>query len=144
MMMMSVTAVRKVLGLGAAVLDPLDMVSAIEKGLSVAALDRVAEAISPHDEAFKYRIVPRPTLSRRRKDPSHRLTTEESGRLARLAKVWAFALDVWGDEAEARDFLGRAHPLLDGRKPIELILANDFGAGVVENVLGGLKYGTSI
>ena len=141
---MSVSAMTEVLGLGAAGLESLALVSAIEKGLPVSALDRLSEAISPDDETFKYRIVPRPTLTRRRKDPSHRLTTEESGRLARLAKVWAFAVEVWGEEAQARSFLSRSHPMLDGRKPLELVLANDFGADVVENILGGLKYGIAV
>lgn len=138
------SSVTEVLGLGATELPPLAFVSAIEEGLSVAALDRLAEAVSPEDESFKYRLVPRPTLTRRRKDPSHRLTAEESSRLARVAKVWAFAVEVWGGAAEARAFLSRPHPLLEGRKPIEVVLANDFGAALVQEVLGGLEFGIAI
>ena len=86
--------------------------SAIENGLSVAALDCLADAIPPNDETFQSLIVPRPTLMRRRKDSAYRLTSEESGRLTRLAKVWAFAVEVWGSESEARDVLHRPHPML--------------------------------
>ncbi len=140
-MMISMPALTGALGLEPGLREPLAFVSALEEGLSVLALDHLAEVIAPNDETFKYLIVPRPTLMRRRKGPSRRLSTEESGRLTRVAKIWAFAFQVWGSEAEARDFLGRPHPLLDGRKPIDLALASDFGGDIVENVLGGLHYG---
>src|SRR3954451_5138906 len=108
---------------------PLRLVSMIEQGLPVAALDRVSAAVSPHDPGFRHLVVPRATLTRRRKHHDPRLSAEESGRLARIAGVWAFALNVWGhDEEEARAFLFRPHPLLEMRRPIDLALGSELGA----------------
>lgn len=123
--------------------DPLRLAASIEAGLPVAALDRVAEAVAPGDEAFRHRLVPRATLARRRAAGGRRLSPEEGARVARLAAVFGLAREAWGDEAEARDFLARPHPLLDGRRPLDVALATDLGARLVERVLGRLMHGTA-
>ena len=64
--------------------------------------------------------------------------------MARLAEVWAFACEVWGGEGEARDFLFRAHPLLEGRRPVDVVLANEFGRPLVDGILGRLQYGSAV
>ena len=70
----------------------LTLAYSVEKGLPVSALDRFAGRVSPQDvRRFTYRVVPKPTLERRRRD-KQLLTTEESDRLARVAKVFAFGL----------------------------------------------------
>src|SRR5918996_10790 len=90
----------------------------VEKGLPVSALDKFAGRVSPQDvRLFTYRVVPKPTLERRRKAKRH-LTTEESDRLARVAKVFAFGLEVFRDEAKVRDFINRPHPMLEGKAPL--------------------------
>ena len=122
-------------------LSPLGMVAMIEKGLPVGALERVSRSVAPADSSFKYQIVARATLARRNRQAGKRLSAEESGRLARLAAIWAMANDVWGGADEARSFLFRQHPLLEGRRPIEVVLGTELGARLVENILGGLKYG---
>ena len=122
-------------------LSVFDLISKLERGLSVAALDRLASALAPEDRAFKYRIVPRPTYVRRKKD--RRLSFEESARLARLARIWAFAKEVWGSEEEARAFMFRRHPLLEDQRPIDVVIKSEIGARLVEEVLGGLAYGSA-
>ncbi|HVR60977.1 MAG TPA: antitoxin Xre/MbcA/ParS toxin-binding domain-containing protein [Polyangia bacterium] len=117
----------------------LEMIDEIRKGLPVRALYRLASAIAPDDASFRYHIVPKATLARR----TSRLTAEESDRLARLAGVWSVAEEVWGDARAARAFLFRAHPLLGGRKPIDVLLGTDLGARLVEDVLGRLRYGSA-
>ncbi len=121
----------------------LGMIEEIMKGLPVDALYRIAHWVAPGDANFKFQIVSKPTLARRKSRPDAHLTPDESDRLARLAQVWTFALEVWGDEESARAFLFRPHPLLNGRKPIDLSLATDLGARLVEEILGRLKYGTA-
>jgi putative toxin-antitoxin system antitoxin component (TIGR02293 family) len=119
----------------------LALVDHIAEGLPVAALRKLAAGFAPHDSSFVFRLVPRATLARRER--TRRLTPEESDRLARFARIWRAALDVWqGDEA-ARAFLERPHPLLDGRKPLDLVLASELGAKLTEDILGRLKYGTA-
>lgn len=122
----------------------LGLMSDVEKGLPLSALDRVVHAVAPDDSGFAYRLVPRATLARRRAQHAPRLTPEESARVARLASVWAFAKDVWGDEKGARRWMFHPHMMLEGRRPIDVVLASEFGRPLVENILGGLKYGTAV
>jgi putative toxin-antitoxin system antitoxin component (TIGR02293 family) len=122
----------------------LALASSVEKGLPVSALDKFAGRISPLDvRGFAYRVVPKPTLERRRKQKQH-LTTDESDRLARVAKVFAFGLEVFRDEAKVRDFLNRPHPMLDDKVPLELALATGPGADAVVNLLGRTAYGGGV
>ncbi|MET4215969.1 putative toxin-antitoxin system antitoxin component (TIGR02293 family) [Bradyrhizobium sp. LB7.2] len=122
----------------------LALAISVEKGLPVSALDKFAGRISPLDvRGFAYRVVPKPTLERRRKQKQH-LTTDESDRLARVAKVFAFGLEVFRDEAKVRDFLNRPHPMLDDKVPLELALATGPGADAVVNLLGRAAYGGGV
>ncbi|MCK1741911.1 DUF2384 domain-containing protein [Bradyrhizobium sp. 139] len=122
----------------------LALASSVEKGLPVSAPDKFAGRISPLDvRGFAYRIVPKPTLERRRKHKQH-LTTDESDRLARVAKVFAFGLEIFRDEAKVRDFLNRPHPMLDDKVPLELALATGPGADAVVNLLGRAAYGGGV
>ena len=60
----------------------LALAYSVQKGLPVSALDRFAGRVSPQDvRGFSYRVVPKPTLERRRKEKQP-LTTDESDRLA--------------------------------------------------------------
>jgi putative toxin-antitoxin system antitoxin component (TIGR02293 family) len=119
----------------------LELVAALETGLPVSALDRVSKSIAPDDASFKYRIVSKATLARRRKGQS--LSTEESSRVARIATVWASALQVWQQDEAARAFLFRPHPLLKQRTPIEVAIGTDLGARLVEEILGRLQHGSA-
>jgi putative toxin-antitoxin system antitoxin component (TIGR02293 family) len=119
---------------------PLTLASSVEKGLPVSALDNLANHVSPHDaRRFAYLVVSKPTLERRRRD-KQLLTTEESDRLARVAKVFAFGIEVFRDEAKVRSFLERPHPMLDNRAPLAVALATGLGADAVINLLGRAAY----
>jgi putative toxin-antitoxin system antitoxin component (TIGR02293 family) len=136
--------VAAVLGLSAKSLGPLSplaLIFRIEHGLPVKALDKVAHLLAPEDARFKYRLVPKATLERRK--TANRLSPEEGARLARLARVWSAARDVWGDDDEARDFLFRPHLMAEDNRPIDLAIRSEFGAELVVDILNGLKYGTA-
>ncbi|ASY47171.1 antitoxin (plasmid) [Sphingobium xenophagum] len=122
----------------------LSLPTSIESGLPVAALDRLADKVAPGDARFKFRLIPKATLERRRKSASKRLTSEEGDRLARLAKVFSFALDIYREPERAREFLGRAHPMLDGKAPLDVALATSPGADLVINLLGRAAYGGGV
>jgi uncharacterized protein (DUF2384 family) len=62
---------------------------------------------------------------------------------ARVARVWAVALDVWKTEEATRAFLFRAHPMIEDRRPIDVVIQSEFGAELVVEILGRLKYGTA-
>ena len=119
----------------------LALAYSIEEGLPVEALDRLAYAVAPEDTGFRFRLIPKATLERRRRSPSQRLTSEEGDRLARLAKVFSFALDIYKTPEKAREFLGRPHPMLDGRPPLDVALGTSPGADIVINLLGRAAYG---
>ncbi len=122
----------------------LEVARRVEGGLPLSALDRVAHLVAPDEAGFVASIIPKATLSRRRAAEKPTLSAEESNKVARLAKTWAMALRVWGDEADAREFLRRPHPLLDGRAPREVALASDPGADAVINVIGRGAYGGGV
>lgn len=122
----------------------LALPSLIERGLPVAALDHLADSVAPGDARFKFRLVPKATLERRRKSATKRLTSEEGDRLARLAKVFSFALDIYKEPERARAFLGRPHPMLDGKVPLDVALATSPGADLVINLLGRAAYGGGV
>ena len=113
----------------------------LEAGLPTRVVMSFSHRVAPDDRAFPYRFVPKPTLARRQK--SKRLSAEESGKVVRVARVWALAVEVWGSEEKARDFLNRPHPLLEGAVPMDAVFATEVGAREVEEILGRLLYGTA-
>ncbi|MBX5159308.1 MULTISPECIES: antitoxin Xre-like helix-turn-helix domain-containing protein [unclassified Rhizobium] len=142
--MMGFAAVADVLGLPSrepASRSAFGLLSSIEAGLPVKALDRMALLLAPDDLQFKYRLVPKATYERRKS--KHRLSSDEGIRLARLARVWGLALDVWQTEAEARDFLFRPHAMLEDRRPIDVVIQSEIGGELVLDILGSLKYGSA-
>lgn len=119
----------------------LDLFDRVQAGLPLSALDQALRSVAPDDASLKYAIVPKATLARRIQ--ARRLSAEESAKLVRLAKAWAFAKEVWRDDKAARRFLFEPHMLLQGRKPVDLVLANEIGAALVTDVLGRLRYGSA-
>lgn len=140
--MTHVAELAQALGLGrpGAAMAPLQIVDAVKIGLPVASLDSVAAFVST-DASFKYRIVPKASLNRRKQ--TSLLTPQESDRVARIARIWVFAKDVWGGDDEARSFLYRPHPLLDDRCPLDLVVDSEMGAELVRDVLGRLQVGSA-
>lgn len=129
--------------------SPLWIMHAVTEGLPLSSLDRVVGRVAPEDSGFVYRMVPRPTLARRRKAVGSAapapgvLSADEGSKVARLAEVWAMAREVWGSDEEARAFLFRPHPMLEGQTPIDVVLATEFGRPIVEGILGRLRYGSA-
>jgi len=64
--------------------------------------------------------------------------------LARLAAVWAMALEVWDGAAAARRFMLEEHMLLHGRRPVDVVLENELGRPAVEGILGRLQNGSDV
>ena len=121
--------------------SPIGLVARIEDGLPLETLERVSKLVAPGDAQFKYRLVPRATYERRK--GKRRLSPEVGTRLAGLARVGSLALDVGRDEAEARDFLFRPHAMIEDRRPVDVVIQSEFGAEMVIDILGGLKYGSA-
>jgi putative toxin-antitoxin system antitoxin component (TIGR02293 family) len=147
----SITSIGELLGLdpratqslSVELASPLALARSIEVGLPVTALDQFAEIMAPDDRRFKYRLVPKTTLQRRRKSTG-RLSIDESDRLVRLAKVFIFALEIYGTPEKVREFLRRPHQMLEGKRPLDVAMATSPGGDLVVNLLGRMAYGGAV
>ena len=102
-----------------------------------ASVDRVC--LSGEDrKKLLYRIIPEATYKRRRIN----LSSDESERAERLARIFATTEFVWNSEADARVFLNTPHPMLQGRTPLDVSMS-ELGARRVEELLWKLFYGIS-
>jgi putative toxin-antitoxin system antitoxin component (TIGR02293 family) len=79
------------------------------------------------------------TLQRKRAARG-RLSSDESDRLARLARILAQAVLAFGSQDKARRWLVKPNRALSGRTPLGL-LDSDAGTLAVERVLGRIEHG---
>jgi len=83
--------------------------------------------------------IPQRTMTRRLSQHG-RLTAAESDRAARLARVFANAVEMIGEEERAVQWLLTPNRALDGQRPLDQ-LDTDVGAREVEDLLGRIAYG---
>ena len=119
----------------------LDIARWVENGLPLDSLDRVMRLVAPDDAKFVAAIIPKAALTRCRDLRNGSLSVEEGDKVYRLAKVWAMAVRVWGDEADGLEFLRRPHPMLNSRPPRRVAVGSAAGADAVINVIGRGAYG---
>lgn len=115
-----------------------DLDAAVSAGLPKRALRITAERVFSVPSEIRsviYRIVPEATYKRRT-----RLSSTESARTERLARVIAAAEYVWDDRDDAREWLTKPHPELRHRIPLD-VAATELGARQVEDLLDRLMYG---
>ncbi len=80
------------------------------------------------------------TWQRRKDAPSKPLSQEQSGRAWKFAEILSKAIDVFGSQVEAEQWLERPAVGLDQRRPIDL-LGTPAGVELVEDHLDRLEYG---
>ena len=129
---------------GAAILEreirsELDLVEAIQEGLSCRSLDHViaADDLEP-SEAYEI-VGSRRTLMRKRKSEA-RLSPAESDRLARAVRLIARAEESLSGRERAHRWLRAPNRALEGRRPLDL-LDSDAGTRMVERILGRIEHG---
>lgn len=83
--------------------------------------------------------IPLRTLTRRLSQASV-LTPVESDPTVRMARVYANAIEMIGDEAKAIDWLSTPSRALGGERPIDQLDTNT-DARMVEDVLDRIAYG---
>jgi len=111
----------------------------VSHGLPKNALKASVDYVCLNNEDRKrllYRIIPEATYKRR----SDKLSTEESERVERLARVYATSQYVWKLDDDARTFLHTPHPMLQGRTPLDVAMT-ELGARRIEELLWQLFYG---
>lgn len=113
----------------------VEMLDVLNAGLPVETLKAIEEQGIIDDAELKAFIAPR-TLARRK----DKLSAEESDLIARLARIHDFAVEVFGDHQKARKWLRTPNRAMKGRRPLEL-LRTDYGARIVESILGRIAHG---
>lgn len=133
--------VARVLGLRAKVTSIEQLEQHVEAGLPKGTLSAVARHVygtSPDAAALMQRVIPAATFHRRGEE----LKPQEGERVERLARVIATAEYVWDNVNDARTFLSTGHPMLAGKRPIEVALT-ELGARRVETLLWSLFHGVA-
>jgi putative toxin-antitoxin system antitoxin component (TIGR02293 family) len=84
--------------------------------------------------------IPLRTVQRRAASHARRFERDESGRLARVARLYAMAEDVLGSRDEAQRWMKSPNRALDGMRPLDE-LDTEIAAREVEDMLGRIRYG---
>lgn len=119
----------------------LELATLIEQGVSRRAADSLRAHLQLSDQEWAHCLgVSSKTLQRQAKAGQERLTSAQGDRLYRLARIAAFAEEVFENEDRARHWLREAQRGLSNRVPLDL-LQTEAGAREVEDLLGRIEYG---
>jgi putative toxin-antitoxin system antitoxin component (TIGR02293 family) len=141
---METEAIAEVLGgrrvLGKAIKKADDLARLVRRGLPATSVTVLADKLDVGNAALSRKLgIPQRTLTRRLSRRA-RLTAAESDRTARLARVYASAVEMIGDEGRAVEWLRTPNRALGGDRPLDQ-LDTDLGARSVEDILGRIAYG---
>ena len=141
---MEAEAIAEVLGgrkvLRRAVRKPDDLAQLIRKGLPAGSVTALARKLHLGNSVLSRKLgIPQRTLTRRLSEGSL-LTSAESDRTVRVARVYANAVEMIGDEEKAIEWLRTPNRALGGERTLDQ-LDTDMGARMVEDILGRIAYG---
>ena len=141
---MEAKAIIEVLGgrkvLGQTIKNSEDLTRLIRKGLPAGSITALAQKLQIGNSVLSRKLgIPQRTLTRRLSEASL-LTPAESDRTVRMARVFANAVEMIGDEGRAILWLTTPNRALGGERPLDQ-LDTDVGARVVEDILGRIAYG---
>lgn len=118
---------------------PAYMIERIHKGLPIYELDALQESLAvPMDVLAAKLGISKATLQRRKIEG--RLDAAESERVLRFARLMGKAINVFGSEDNAREWLNKSQFGLGGAVPLDYA-ETEIGAREVENLLGRIEYG---
>ena len=120
--------------------DTLYVIQKISEGLSYKAYLRLLRETALSQKILCEIVrIPASTLARRQE--SGNLTPAESDRLARIAKVFVGAVELFeGDKSAARKWLSAPSKVLGGETPLKYS-QSELGAREVEKLIGRLEHG---
>ncbi len=125
--------------LGKSINNRDQFIALINEGFPFLSLDHFSSRINmPLGDLAVVLMINQRTLARRKK--TGQLLPVESDRLARLAKILAYAIEVLGTQKKASRWLQKSNHALKMRPPIQL-LDTDIGSVEVENLLGRIDHG---
>jgi putative toxin-antitoxin system antitoxin component (TIGR02293 family) len=143
-MTIAAAAIAEVLGgrkvLGRAVKKADDLAELVREGLPAGSVKLLAERLDIGSTTLSRKLgIPQRTLTRRLSHRS-RLTAAESDRTVRLARIYANAVEMIGDEQKAVEWFQTPNRALGGERPLDQ-LDTDVSARGVEDLLGRIAYG---
>jgi putative toxin-antitoxin system antitoxin component (TIGR02293 family) len=117
----------------------LDWIEVIRNGIPAAAVESLLQAMQvSQTELARALGIPERTLARRKREGV--LTSEESAKLLRLARVAGRANEVFENAKSALHWLKSPNSALSGATPLSL-LDTDLGAESVLDTLGRIEHG---
>jgi putative toxin-antitoxin system antitoxin component (TIGR02293 family) len=119
--------------------SPAQVVRVVQAGLDFGELEALRQQLDlPLDRLAGQLGLARATLHRRK--ASGRLTTDESDKVVRFARLLGHAVHLFGSVEEARRWLKAPQRGLGGAVPLDYA-QTEAGAREVENLLGRIDYG---
>jgi putative toxin-antitoxin system antitoxin component (TIGR02293 family) len=119
--------------------SPGQVVSGVQAGLEFGELEALRQQLDlPMDQLTANLGLSRATLHRRK--ANGRLTTDESDKVVRFARLLGHAVHLFGGTEEARRWLKAPQRGLGGAVPLDYA-QTEAGAREVENLLGRIDYG---
>jgi len=118
---------------------PAQVIRVVQAGLDFAELEALREQLAlPLDRLATLLGMARATLHRRKS--GGRLTSDESDKVVRFARLLGHAVHLFGGIEDARRWLKAPQRGLGGAVPLEYA-QTEAGAREVENLLGRIDYG---
>ena len=114
-------------------------VKTIEKGVPLASFTAFAEQSGLPLRELHEVVIPARTLKHRRAR-KEALSRDESDKLARVARVFDHAVQVFTDDLRARRWLEKPNGVFEGRTPL-VMLRTETGARMVDDLLGQIDHG---
>ncbi|MBA3353113.1 MAG: DUF2384 domain-containing protein [Blastocatellia bacterium] len=119
--------------------SPAKVIRVVQEGLDFAELESLREQLElPLDRLAGQLGLARATLHRRK--ASGRLTSDESDKVLRFARLLGQAVQLFGGIEDARRWLKAPQRGLGGAVPLDYA-QTETGAREVENLLGRIDYG---
>jgi putative toxin-antitoxin system antitoxin component (TIGR02293 family) len=126
--------------LGRSIKSLTDLAELVREGLPASSVLVLAQKLDLGNAALSRKLgIPQRTMTRRLSQHS-RLSAAESDRTVRLARVYATAVEMIGNQEKAVEWLRTPNRALAGERPLDQ-LDTDLGAREVEDVLGRIAYG---
>ena len=117
----------------------LEWIALVRHGISAGSVDAVVRVMGiGQSELSRALDIPERTLARRKKEGV--LSSDESGKMVRLAQVIERAVEVFEDEQAALSWLKNPNAALGGSSPLSL-LDTELGSLAVSNTLGRIEHG---
>lgn len=121
-------------------IEDLDLdLQTVESGVPLSVLSKfLGESGLRANDIYEV-VLPARTL-KHRKARNEPLSIDESDKLARFARVFDHAVQVWSTTERAREWLSTPKKRFEGRTPIQM-LRTEIGGRMVDNFLGQIDHG---